>query len=79
MTDLGLVVVALAAVLEHLGELVLPVVRDDLHVVPRVSSAPPAPAASAVPPAAAAPIPLVAGAVDSDDLTPPAEKDSFSH
>ena len=37
---LGLVVVPLAVALEHLGELVLPVVRDDLHVA--VPPAPPA-------------------------------------
>ena len=71
---LGLVVVPLAVALEHPGELVLPVVRDDLHVaVPRV---PPAPPAAAVPPAA--PVPLVAGAVDRDHLSPP-ESNSFKY
>ena len=74
LRHLGLVVVPLAVALEHLGELVLPVVRDDLHVaVPRVPPAPPA-AAAAMPPAA--PVPLVAGTVDRDHLSPP-ESDSL--
>ena len=68
-TDLGLVVVAVAVALEHLGELVLPVVRDDLDVaVPRVI--PPAPP-PAVFPAAFAPVPFVAGAVDGHNLSSP--------